>query len=105
MIWDRLLRSVGEYWGAPRSSQWRSVRSRNLKSNPHCSACGTMRELEVHHIVPFHVDLSRELDPDNLLTLCDGCHFYLGHLRDWTRWNPHVREDAAVLLKRFSQLP
>ncbi len=103
MIWDRLLRSVGEYWGAPRSGKWPAVRRAFVKSNPYCSACGTTRELEVHHIIPFHIDASRELDTANLLTLCQDCHFYIGHLKDWNRYNPQVRDDALALFRRFSE--
>jgi hypothetical protein len=53
--------------------------------------------------VPFHLDASRELDPTNLLTLCNDCHFYIGHLKDWTKHNPHALADAALMLSRFSQ--
>ena len=28
----------------------------------------------VHHIVPYDVDPTLGLDPDNLISLCDGCH-------------------------------
>ena len=103
MIWDRLLRSAGQYWGAARSPKWSAVRKAFVKSNPYCSACGTTRELEVHHIIPFHIDASRELDNANLLTLCQDCHFYIGHLKDWNRYNPQVRDDALALFRRFSE--
>jgi 5-methylcytosine-specific restriction endonuclease McrA len=103
MIWDRLLRSAGQYWGAARSPKWSAVRKAFVKSNPYCSACGTTRELEVHHIIPFHIDASRELDTANLLTLCQDCHFYIGHLKDWNRHNPQVRDDALALFRRFSE--
>ena len=103
MIWDRMLRSVGAYWGTPRSSKWPAVRKAFVKSNPYCAACGTTKELEVHHIIPFHIDASRELDTANLLTLCQDCHFYIGHLKDWNRYNPQVRDDALALFRRFSE--
>ena len=102
MIWDRILRSVGEYWGASRSSKWPAVRRNFIKSNPYCAACGTTRELEVHHIIPFHLDASRELDTANLMTLCQDCHLYIGHLKDWQSYNPHAPADAAMMLSRFS---
>jgi hypothetical protein len=48
----------------------------------------------VHHIEPFHVAPDKELDPANLLTLCDypgaSCHLLLGHFGNWTMWNPHA---------------
>ena len=103
MIWDRILRSVGEYWGASRSSKWPSVRRNFVRANPYCAACGTVKELEVHHVVPFHIEPERELDATNLMSLCQDCHLYIGHLKDWTRHNPNAREDAALMLSRFSQ--
>ena len=102
MIWDRLLRSAGAYWGAARSPKWSAVRRAFVRANPHCAACGTTKELEVHHIIPFHIDASRELDIENLMTLCQDCHLYIGHLKDWTRHNPHAPDDAALMLSRFS---
>ena len=102
MIWDRLLRSAGAYWGAARSPKWSAVRRAFVRANPYCAACGTTRELEVHHIIPFHIDASRELDTANLLTLCQDCHLYIGHLKDWTSYNSHARQDAALMLSRFS---
>lgn len=99
MIWDRILRSVGEYWGAARSSKWPAVRRSFVKLNPYCAACGTTKELEVHHVIP---EPARELDTANLMTLCQDCHLFIGHLKDWTGHNPHAREDAALMLSRFA---
>ena len=102
MIWERLLRSAGAYWGAARSPKWSAVRRAFVRANPHCAACGTTKELEVHHIIPFHIDASRELDTANLMTLCNDCHLYIGHLKDWTSYNPHAPADAALMLSRFA---
>ena len=78
-----------------RSSNWRTVRAEHIKKHPKCAACGRKDGLEVHHIVPYHVDPSRELDPENLITLCGKyCHFVFGHLMDWKSWNENVVEDA-----------
>jgi 5-methylcytosine-specific restriction endonuclease McrA len=86
----------------PRSPAWRGVRRRHLATNPTCAACGTKHLVDVHHIIPFHIDPTHELDPGNLITLCRWPlrrhHFKVGHLGDWTRWNETVRADAAVLL-------
>lgn len=82
-----------------RSSEWTSVRVQHLKSaEPMCKACGTKKHLEVHHIVPVHVNPLIEIVPENLITLCESmghnCHFIFGHLLDWRSWNVSVREDS-----------
>ncbi len=98
-----------------RSSSWRSTRNEHVKNNPTCAACGTDKDLDVHHVVPYHVDPSLELDPNNLITLCGKrCHYVFGHLCDWKSWNEEVVEDCRKYnLKRlnrpheikFSQMP
>jgi hypothetical protein len=78
-----------------RSSSWRTVRNKHLKKFPTCAACGRTKNLEVHHIVPYQVDRSKELDTDNLITLCgDYCHFVFGHFMDYKSWNTNVVEDS-----------
>lgn len=91
-------------FGSTRSSRWRSVRADHLKKEPCCVACGRSRQVDVHHVVPVSVDPGRELDPENLITLCgDPCHLVHGHLLDWKKWNPHVREDAARYFGRVQK--
>ena len=82
----------------PRSSQWPKVRDAHLKIDPACNVCGTKEDLNVHHIVPFHIDKSKELDPKNLITLCNsnGCHFTFGHLFNWSAYNPNVMIDSQI---------
>ena len=83
--------------GVPRSPQWAKVRAAHLRAHPTCAACGQREKLEVHHVVPFGVDPSRELDRSNLLTLCsDPCHIVHGHLMSWKRWNAAVVTDVAI---------
>lgn len=79
-----------------RSGKWRKVRREHLKIHPHCAVCGRRRRREVHHIIPFHTELGKELElePENLLTLCSADHFTFGHLRNWQRANVFVLEDA-----------
>lgn len=88
--------------GEPRSNQWPRVRAEYIKTHPECLACGQRDHLNVHHVVPFSVDPSKELDPENLVTLCtDGpgncnCHLLFGHLGNFrSKGNPNVRRDAA----------
>jgi len=89
---------------AGRSGQWRRVRAEHLTRQPVCQACGRSKDLDVHHIKPFHKHPELELDPDNLITLCgDPCHIVHGHLMSWRRDNPTVAEDCKRYLAKISQ--
>lgn len=80
--------------GAVRSSLWASIRKEHLVRHPVCIACGDYKKAkEVHHIVPVHIDPSKELELDNLVTLCaDQCHIIFGHYWNWSNYNPDVLE-------------
>ena len=85
--------------GLPRSSKWKKTREEHLKKQSFCMICGSTKNLVPHHILPFHMDAEKELDPENLITLCEGnfnCHLFFGHLKNWTRYNPNIVEDARV---------
>ena len=88
-----------------RCGGWKTVRDRWLRANPTCSACGSARNCEVHHVVPVSCDPSRELDESNLITLCHTCHFVFGHLHQWSSHNPSVVEDASAHLSKVSCRP
>lgn len=93
--------------GRRRASGWQVFKNNFLKMNPACVVCGGKKKLEVHHIVPVHVDRSRELDPTNVMTLCEAkkrginCHLLIGHLGDYRRENQRVREDAFYMAERL----
>lgn len=84
-----------------RSGSWRRIRKEHLKRQPRCQCCEGKKKLEVHHIVPFHVDPSLELVASNLMTLCEAkrygltCHQLMGHLGNYRRTNTKVRQDVA----------
>lgn len=78
-----------------RSPLWKKIRKEFLKENPVCRACGTSEDLEVHHIIPYHISPEKELDMENLITLCGKrCHFVFGHFCDWRSWNQDVLNDC-----------
>ena len=94
---------------AKRSTEWNKVRKQHLIDNPICAACGETKKLEVHHIKPFHLYPELELDPDNLITLCETaskgiiCHMCIGHRGNYKDWNPDVREDAKAISEFLTQ--
>lgn len=85
-----------------RSPQWSDVRDNFLLKHPKCEACGGTDQLQVHHIIPFHVNKNLELDENNLITLCMGkneCHLEIGHGDSWKCYNPKVKDDALKFFK------
>lgn len=62
--------------------------------------CGGTETLEVHHIQPFHINPALELDPENLITLCESgkngivCHRAFGHLGNYQSVNTEVKPDT-----------
>ena len=80
--------------GKGRSPQWPKARKAHLETEPKCAWCGSTKSLEVHHIRPFHLHPELELDPSNLITLCESdekCHLSKGHLGSWKQENPDIR--------------
>jgi 5-methylcytosine-specific restriction enzyme A len=83
-----------------RSGRWPAVRAEHLKTNPECEACGHTKNLQVHHMQPFHEKPELELEPTNLISLCMGpheCHIRIGHGGSFDHWNPNVRTDANLV--------
>lgn len=86
-----------------RSNGWRKVRKEHILKHPICAACGRTNGLEVHHIQDFSTKPELELNPDNLMTLCDKgtkCHLTFGHLGNWKSINPEVRKDSSWFLDK-----
>ena len=88
---------VAKLGGKKRSPKWRTVRNEFIKSNGVCACCGTKRNLHVHHIEPFAIAPERELDTDNLITLCARCHLFVGHCAWWGAYNPSLKESIYYL--------
>jgi 5-methylcytosine-specific restriction endonuclease McrA len=91
---------------ATRSPKWSSIRKEHIKNNPECAACGSSKKLEVHHKIPVHIQPELELDPSNLITLCDSpCHLIFGHLFNYKSYNKTVETDCAVYLDKVKNRP
>lgn len=95
--------------GEKRSSKWNKIRKEHLKKHPTCSVCGGKKSLEVHHIKPFNSHPELELDPNNLITLCESkknganCHLLFGHLGNYKTINPNSVQDSKIWFGKISQ--
>jgi hypothetical protein len=83
----------------PRSSKWPTVRKHFVETHPNCAACGSVEDLNVHHITPFHIDESLELATSNLIVFCRKHHFSIGHKNNWKSSNPNCVKEAAEFRK------
>lgn len=90
-----------------RSKGWTKLKKSYIKQYPNCAVCGSLKLVVPHHIIPFHVDKSKELDPNNLITLCENkvfnCHLFFGHLKNWSRYNPNIIEDAKIWKEKLKK--
>lgn len=97
--------------GTARSSRWPAVRRAHLELHPACEMCGGTAKVEVHHIRPFHLHPDLELNPVNLVTLCEAnkggicCHLAVGHLGNYRSWNVDVEADAKAWAKKIKSRP
>ena len=94
-------------WSNKRSKDWPIVREAHLKENPACAVCGGKESVEVHHKKPFHLHPELELEPTNLISLCEAkkygvnCHLLFGHLGNYKTENLHLESDVKTWQKRF----
>ena len=98
-------------FGAARSPEWRVVRKQHITKFPFCALCGSTKILEVHHKKPFHLHPELELDPSNLITLCESgkngivCHRAFGHLGDYKSVNNDIDSDVKVWNEKLKLRP
>lgn len=98
-------------FGDHRSSEWPKVRKEHLEKQPTCVACGGNKTLEVHHIKPFNQHPELELDPNNLITLCENktngvnCHLLFGHLGNFKSINTNIIEDSNIWYQKITKRP
>ena len=85
-----------------RAGQWRRIRAEHLQKEPACVACGRSTAVIVHHVIPVSFDARRELNPENLITLCaQPCHLVFGHFMNYQCYNKDVRKMAAEYKKIY----
>lgn len=116
----RLLKGLIRWWenreslklgGAKRSPGWRIVREIHIKKHPNCELCGGTEICEVHHIQSFSRNPELELDPTNLITLCESgkngivCHRAFGHLGNYQSINVNCVEDVEMWKEKIQNRP
>ena len=92
-----------------RSPKWAALAKRFLRGKC-CAVCGSAEKVVAHHLVPVHIDATRELDETNLLPLCEGrgtlqCHLWAGHLGEYRSWNDTAVADAAYFSQKVKGRP
>lgn len=97
--------------GMKRSSEWPRIRKEHLEKHPTCALCGGKDKIEVHHKKPFHLHPELELDPANLISLCEAkgnginCHLAFGHLGSFKSLNEGVEADAFEWNHKITSRP
>lgn len=109
--YERYLCNGGRTTG--RGSQWRKIRADVLAGFPFCAVCGTTRNLQVHHIVPFR--LTRDNSKENLVPLCITHHRWVETMfvdterfgvDDCTKeiWRNMIRSKQVVTATRIREI-
>ena len=108
---EQFLGSEDRMLGSVRSSKWPRVRKEHIEKYPACALCGSKELVEVHHKKPFHLFPELELDPKNLITLCESgkngivCHRAIGHLGNYRSYNAEVEKDTTIWKEKIINRP
>ena len=73
---------------------WRKLRKHIIEKEGCCAMCGYTKKLEGHHILPRHLYPQYALVEQNILILCDDCHFHIGHWCNYKKYNPSIKSLA-----------
>jgi len=103
IILNILLLTTFIFGSDPQSPKWSGVCREFLQTHSVCAVCSTQKDLQFHHIIPFHLYPDLKLNPDNLITLCTSkywgfnCHLIAGHGWNFRYENPWILEDIEKL--------
>lgn len=81
------LKNIGGKW----TPAWnREILPKLAKAQNHqCHTCQEVKPLEVHHVIPVHVDKSRAFDLSNVIAVCKKCHRSVHHKKkEWQEGTP-----------------
>jgi len=101
---DNIERFILNISSISASTYYSMAKAKKLYVSEHseCAICGYKKKLNVHHIIPIHIDETLSCDPDNFITLCRDCHFTFGHFHNFRKyWNPDIREFAKRINSNY----
>ena len=91
-----------------RSSKWPAFKKQYALTHlPVCAICCGTQDLNLHHLRPFHVFPELELDPQNVVWLCNAkqCHIRVGHLGNFQSINPSGATDIVIWRDKIRNRP
>lgn len=90
------------------NKEWSDFEKKYWKEHPeekYCHMCGETKNVELHHIIPRHVDPSKILDENNLIPLCRECHFRFGHFCNFEKYyNKDIVKMCKYVLGKIKKL-
>ena len=67
-----------------------------------CVLCGckntTLNKLQLHHIIPVSIDITKENDWSNIITVCKHCHFNKCHAGSWNKIDKEIADALQQLV-------
>ena len=74
---------------------WKNYRLRLLqRRHPlRCQICGTFEKVNFHHVLSRSEYPELECEDSNVVELCRRHHFIVGHLGNWSIFNPNFWRD------------
>ena len=82
------------------ADKWESFEHTYYKTHPKkCAACNERLHIDLHHIIPRHINPSLIFTESNLTPLCRCDHFRIGHHKNWDTYNPNVTTDSKTFNK------
>ena len=86
-------------FGVARDPRWNKLRDWYFRKHPYCELCNK-RTKAIHHEIPVHIDQSKELTNENLIAVCNDCHWSFCHYFSWHSFNDKIREDIKRIKNR-----
>ena len=94
--------------GIKRSSDWPKFKKEYEVTHPkRCALCNTDKQVELHHIFPVSLFPEKELDPENVVWLCEkfSHHLFCGHLGSYRSYNKNVILDCKIWRNKILTRP